>query len=597
MRHKRAVYTFILLFLSALHIVATEVDEQAAALLYAIRQNNTSNYEDDLYGAVARYCDYCLSTGNLHDYYNGWQEEIMYDIRNNHFYKAMRKTTEMATDIEKRGAMTEMWGFNYLSGVLHAVRGNGRMAETFFRKAVDLVNDEITDRDDRNCALMKIYRYWGITEMETNINNAVGYIDRAADLVNESTMAYEYSDIIAQKVMIAFYDKDWERVKANYRLYMSLDTGDDGTFDDRLKSDVEAAFWTATGDYDKAVEAAYDIIGIDRFRIIARVYEASGDYQAAYRSLEDYIHDKDSITANVMLEDLGESSKDMDIMAEQSRSERSRMINLVLIGILITAAVIIIGLTMVIRSRNRYLARLKRQNTELEIMSAKAQEAEKMKTIIYKNMSHEIRTPLNIISGFAQLMCSTDYELSKEEMGEMATAIMNSSGDIVRLINNLLELSTEVSTTYAREDEVNISGILRDLVTKVSETLPENLSIKYSTTLFDDDRVTSSSAGLSKVFSALLDNARKFSTDGEINVNCYRNDQAMIVIKITNGGQTIPQDCLEKVFEPFFKVNNDKEGLGLGLSLARNTVSQLGGVISIEATPSSTTIIVTLPGD
>lgn len=579
-----------------LHAAVT--DSVAVGMMKEIRHHEKTGYEDDLYAAVNRYCDYQLEQGNMYEYYNGWQIEVTYDLRNNHFYKAMRKTMDMSEDIEARGCTTEMWGFHYLSGMLYSLRGNTRMAETYFRKAVDLCEDNISDAWDKACALIKIYRDWAVMEMSHNLNRAVGYIDHAEDLIDRETMAYEYSDIIGQKIILAFYQNDWERVKSNYRLYMSLLEGDEENFNSRLMSQVEAAYCTACGEFDKAIEAAYGVTGIERYMVISRVYEAAGDHAAAYRSLEDYIHDKDSITANVMLEDVNEASKDMEIVVERSRTTRSKMLNLLLICVLCAFIIVIVSLVFVIRKRNKYLRNLKRKNTELEVMSEKAQEAEKMKTIIYKNMSHEIRTPLNIISGFAQLMCSPDYELSKEEMNEMAQTIMNSSGDIVRLINNLLQLSTEVSTTYAREDDVSIIDTLSACVNKVSETLPPDVKMAYSMELYDDDRITSSGVGLTKIFSALLDNARKFSTSGEIAVTCKRNAHNQIEIAITNGGQTIPEECREKVFEPFFKVNNDKEGLGLGLSLARNTISQIGGTITLDTSVSGkTTFVAILPGD
>lgn len=110
-------------------------------------------------------------------------------------------------------------------------------------------------------------------------------------------------------------------------------------------------------------------------------------------------------------------------------------------------------------------------------------------------------------------------------------------------------------------------------------------------------------AAVAEALYILLDNASKYSPVGsEILVRVGREDDRMVRVEVSDDGPKIPADMRERVFEKFFRVPereaNDprRQGVGLGLSIARGLVEAQGGEIWVEASRSGgTTIVMTVP--
>lgn len=225
----------------------------------------------------------------------------------------------------------------------------------------------------------------------------------------------------------------------------------------------------------------------------------------------------------------------------------------------------------------------------------KAEESDRLKTAFIENMSHEIRTPLNAIVGFSDVLSSTFEELSQREREEFTNLININSEQLLRLINDILDLSTietnSMKFTFTRcslqtlmteiRSEVNVdavSGVMAELVPP-----EENLYI-----VTDPMR-------LKQVLCNLLNNARKFTPEGRITFGCVRKgDQVELFVEDT--GEGIPDEHQGHIFERFYKVNSFKQGTGLGLSICRTIVERLSGTISVTSKlGKGTRCLVTLP--
>lgn len=262
------------------------------------------------------------------------------------------------------------------------------------------------------------------------------------------------------------------------------------------------------------------------------------------------------------------------------------------------AFVIIVCLGLVVKNRNRYLKKIARKNRNLEVMRDKAQEAERMKDTIRNNMSHEIRTPLNIISGFAQIMSVPDFQLSHEERSDIAKRISDSSDQIVKIINNLLYISSEASTSYmSKNDIVPCNGICRKAVARLREKQPDAPEIIFETSVKDNLKIKTNAAGISNILDNMIDNACKFGNGEAVVIKCSLDDKREnVVISIANHGEYIPEDQINKVFDLFYKMDEFKSGLGIGLPLSRQIAEQLDGSLSIDKNyKDGTRIIITLP--
>lgn len=594
----RALITILILFLPAAfrgaagEALASGEDTVSIREMKRMHRFFPTTQRDSMYDAVAKYKAHNLANGNMHNFYKGWMNEIIYDINFNHFYKAMKKTIEMGKDMKWRKCMSELHNASYMMGIIYSLQGNNAMAELSLNRALKEI-----PKDD-TAGKIQIYKEMANIKLDNKTGEAMKDINTALGLIDPDNMKYEHSVIIGFKTIAAFFMNDHETVKKCYGEYQRMMKEYGNDFCHTYDTYVLMAWYTACGEYDKAAKEAEQMTNIDEFKMKVKIYETAKDTIAAYKAQLDYIRTKDSIYGRTMAQDINELTGDIELTKMTDKARRNKLMNVILMLVVASALLVIIALILIIRSRNGYLKKLKRKNYELEAMRDKALEAERMKESIQRNISHEIRTPLNIISGFAQVMSMPDFQMSQSERSDMTERIMENSAHIVRIINNLLYVSMETSTSYMlKDDVVACNDICRKTIDKFNQEYPGTAEIVFNTTVGDNRKIRTNAAGIQKILYCLLDNARKFTTDGIITMECSLNSQDRTMsVSIANSNAGIPQDKRDKIFDPFFKIDNNKEGLGLGLSLSRQIAGQLGGSLSLDSSyTAGTRFVVTLP--
>lgn len=225
-------------------------------------------------------------------------------------------------------------------------------------------------------------------------------------------------------------------------------------------------------------------------------------------------------------------------------------------------------------------------NKNLLIAKEKAEESEKLKISFIENMSHEIRTPLNAIVGFSSLMI--DDSVSIDEKSTYIPIINKNSEDLIKIVYDVLDLSSLQSGTFVfNNTKLDFIKLSRDTFTKVFSRKLEN--VEYSIDLpsspcwleIDQNRVV-------QILSNILSNAQKFTSSGFINMK-IEVDRKLSLIRtiITDSGLGIDKENIDKVFDYFEKENSFGQGAGIGLSLSRCIVRNMGGDIFIDESYSS----------
>lgn len=569
-------------------------DTTAERLMGELRKKFNSDNRDALYAVADEYRRHSLRTGNMADFYMVWKAEIMYDINFNHFYQAMKKTLDMSGDMKKRECTDELYNATFLIGVIYSLQGNNELAKTYLRKSLE----EIGTGDSARA--IQIYKDLANVEMDENPQEAMADLDHAIRLIKRAGLKYEYSDAIGFKVIVAFVMRDWKSVKASYNHYMRLKNEYGNEFSTTYYDYVQMCKHTADGDYGKAVEWADRLTNIDRHKFRTMIYEIAGDSAAAYMAQKEYMRMKDSLNSCIMVDELSSATKEIEMISTKVKAEEAKTMKTALILTVVIAIIIIAALVLIIKNRDEYLKNLRQKNNELEIMRRKAEEAARMKASFLKNMSHEVRTPLNIISGFAQIISGPDPGLSAEEKRDIVKRVTKSSNDIVRIISDLLYISSQESTDeISRDDKVSCNELCRKAVNRISDTAAKDVSVVFHSNISDDFTVRTSERSITRILDNLLDNAVKFTQSGSINVKCDISENGKsVVISVTDTGCGIEKDEKDRIFDLFYKTDDNLDGLGLGLPLTRRMARIMGGDIAIDHNyTDGARFILTLPVD
>ncbi len=226
------------------------------------------------------------------------------------------------------------------------------------------------------------------------------------------------------------------------------------------------------------------------------------------------------------------------------------------------------------------------KDTEEALIVARdrALQADKLKSAFLANMSHEIRTPLNSIVGFSDLLKDLD-SFSREEINQFVSTINNNCTLLLALISDILDLSRiESGTMDFKFADSDIFSIFHQVYDSQKLNMPAGVELRLELPEGDADKfVCTDIVRLKQVVNNLVNNAKKFTSEGHITFG-YRTDvpgHTTIFVKDTGCG--ISEEAQKHIFERFYKEDSFTQGAGLGLSICQTIVQRLHGTISVAS--------------
>lgn len=205
------------------------------------------------------------------------------------------------------------------------------------------------------------------------------------------------------------------------------------------------------------------------------------------------------------------------------------------------------------------------------------------------NVSHELRTPIASLRSLAEAMLMGGKD-DPEVMERFLNAISNEAERVGKLLEDLLELARIDSGRRERRFEpVNLDDILAQVLERF-EKLAERKGLTVKKQVTDDLVTLTDPNALAQILSNLIDNAIKYTMQGEISVSVEQVeavDGDWVAIHIRDTGIGIPPEHLPRIFERFYRVDKARSrqqgGFGLGLSIAKKLTELIGGKITVQS--------------
>lgn len=249
----------------------------------------------------------------------------------------------------------------------------------------------------------------------------------------------------------------------------------------------------------------------------------------------------------------------------------------------------------------------RRLASELDHARAIAVSASKAKSNFLATMSHEIRTPINAIIGYADIL---DLGISgplTAEQHQNLDRIRSSSGHLLALVNDVLDLSRIEAGTMQMVNTVTDTRPSIDAAVALVEPHAMEKGIRVTVDTCDEGsaRYIGDDRGVRQTLANLLSNAVKFTDGGgEIRISCSATQPteasavldkhtSYVTIRVTDTGMGIGQHEIGRLFQPFTQLEADngnpytreRSGAGLGLSISRRLARMMNGDITVESVP------------
>lgn len=553
---------FIILGAAVSHAKADYSNDSVYKALRDSMNESFNNANEERFNRdIKKLEDYLLQQNDLHGYYTQRCNEIVFMMNTQKIFEAYKAARQLSGELREKKLDKEMYMAYNMLGHIYRYCGNEESAKRSFRKVIDLM-EKAGYRESMPPIYMNIV---GVVEND-NPKEALELIDKALEIAKEYSPERVF-DIETRRTLIYYNMGEKEKFLEGYKTYKKGEA--EGLSSVHGRS-LEVHYLAFLGHTDEAVKASREELGEDSYSTIATIYKDAGRWQEAYNALMKETKSKDSINSIILTNSMEGLRSELTIYDMERKTAKARTITLTIIIVLL--ALLVAALIYIMLTRRRHMH-------ELKTAYKHALESDKMKTVFIQNMSHEVRTPLNIISGFAQVIADLELTTDTTERREIAKMVLNSTHIITNLIDEMLELSINESAGDVKlEEGVDINDLLSNLMQENVGLAKAGVELVFDNHLPEGFTMTTNKDMFRRMVNALLDNAIKFTSQGSVTLRAAL-DSGKLQLAVEDTGCGIPPEEASRIFERFVKLDTFKEGLGLGLPLARMMANRLRGFL------------------
>ena len=534
---------------------------------------------EEFYSYANEYAAELHKKGYMMLYYKLLSNKGFFALRHNQIYRAIQFAEALDHEVREDKASDYYYLATGLYGDIYSSSHDKTRGETYFKQALE----EVGDRDVK--FTMRVYLNLAEMFCLKDPQKSLKWVDQSIATAQKVKNTDYLSMSLAMKAYIYFIIGDAQQFFAVHDQYTDLRNQDLPEFNHRYDNILEVARLAFNMDYEEAMTKVHDgNLAVDSSLVVIRIYALKGDLTQGFEAMKRRYIEMDSIYSVIQDANFNQLAAETSLMRSREEAAANKSLAKRLMNWLI-------GLTLVylfvyIMGRRRLMRKIWAKNKDLRAALSRAAESDRMKSTFIQSMSHEIRTPLNAVSGFAEVICSPNYELSDDEKRDMQMRITSNVEQITSIINELLELSQSESEDVIPDSEktdVLVNELASTVVKECKGKQKTGVELRFTTDISDNFKIRSNTYRLKNALTHLMDNAMKFTELGHVELRCEHYGDGVRFI-VTDTGCGIKAEDQERIFETFQKVDDFKTGVGLGLPICRRLIRSLGGEVSLDAT-------------
>lgn len=498
-------------------------------------------------------------------------------------------------------------------GKLHHDLNDKSQAKAYINKALELANET-----NDSTILFKVYNSLGniISDIDKNYEEGLEYYEKSEVIATQKKdtlgiirslgnkgwtfldmgkLENAYSEFIKAQKMNNAYSKTDKKVSCDLSYLIG------NYFNEKNE------LLKAEKHYSKAIVDAkkgrYHFILCDVYYARSKLYQSKGEFTNSINDLHLLNNYKDSIHNAKEIGDLEKAKAEFQLsqyeneldlarkekLNSENEAKDNKKISLIsILFSLFTLSLIYIYFSS--KARKNDNDALKQKNKLLLEAKQKADNLNALKSQFISTITHELRTPLYGVIGITNLL-SEDEHIT-ENQKKLINSLKQSGNFLLKHINDVLKIGDiESKTTSINNVELNLHKLIKELEEEFNEKAKttNNKFIVYIDHRIPDT-IETDRLRLKEILSNLLDNAFKFTTNGNVWLRIKSNSIAKSKISITfqveDDGVGISNDIKEIIFDKFYQANRghkNLDGTGLGLSAVKYLLHSLDSKIEVES--------------
>jgi len=537
---------------------------------------------DEFYSFAETYEKVLHDKGYMMLYYKLLNNEGFYALRHNMVFRAMQFGERLNKELHEDGASSYYYLATGLMGDIYNSVHIRNKAEQFFMQALE----EVGDADPK----FTMRTFQSLAEMLSmkDVGRALKLMDKSTALAKETDNVEFLSMSLAMTAYIYFLEGNVQSFGRFYEEYQNLRSQGREGFSHRYDNLLEIGRLSFDGQYSEALDKLQNggKTYVDSSLVALCIFTMERDIDKIVEAGKRRNLAMDSIYSLAQAANFDQMATERALIMTREEAlinkKLAKKLTYWLIGL--TAVYIFVYLM----GRRRLIKKIWARNRQLKVALMKAEEGDRMKTAFIRSMSHEIRTPLNAVSGFSQVLCNPNFILSDEEKQDMQKRISCNVNQITTIINEMLELSkseSESSVSDLEKNDVLCNELGRTVLEDFKHEEDTDVELRFASDVNDDFTIHTNANRLKVALRHLLDNAVKFTEKGYVELSIVKKGDTMQFC-VTDTGVGIKEEYREHIFETFYKLDDFKDGIGLGLPICQRLIRSLGGEVELDTTYS-----------